>query len=252
MILSLKKPVARRRSAPSEQAYDVGGRTLPLKVIEHPRATRLTLRLDSAAGGLRVTVPPGMGPGEVDRFLVRHEGWIAARLSKLPDRPKMRPGVKMPLKGVPHLVVHEPSRRGSVIREMSAEGPRLVVHGERVHLPRRLADFLKKEARAHIEPLAHRHAAAIGRRIKAIRYKDTRSRWGSCTAGGVLSFSWRIAMAPPAIIDYLVAHEVAHLAEMNHGPGFWKLCKELCPETPKARDWLKRNGAALQAIAFES
>jgi len=158
----------------------------------------------------------------------------------------------MPLKGVPHLVLHEPGRRGSVVREISAEGPRLIVHGERAHLPRRLSDLLKKEARAHIEPLAHRHASAIGGRIKAIRYKDTRSRWGSCTADGVLSFSWRIAMAPPAIIDYLVAHEVAHLAEMNHGPKFWKLCKELCPDTPKAKDWLKRNGAALQAIEFES
>jgi predicted metal-dependent hydrolase len=245
----MKRPAA-RPAPPRAEVYAVEGRTLPLKIVEHARATRLTLRLDSAAGGLRVTVPPGVRPAEVDRFLARHQGWIAARLAKLPDRPKIRPGVRIPLKGVPHLIAHEPGRRGTVVRAEASEGPMLVVHGERVHLPRRLSDFLKKEARGHIEPLAHRHADAIGRKIKMIRFKDTRSRWGSCTADGVLSFSWRIAMAPPAVIDYLVAHEVAHLAEMNHGPQFWKLCKELCPDTPRCKDWLKRNGAALQAMEF--
>lgn len=250
MIPSFIRKSVKRPTPPREEVYAVAGRSLPLKVIEHPRATRLTLRIDSAAGGLRVTVPPGIRPGEVDRFLSRHEGWIAARLSKLPDRPKMRPGVKIPLAGVPHLVVHEPGKRGTVKKEMTAEGPAVIVHGERVHLPRRLADFLKKEARAHIEPLAHRHAGTIDRKVKAIRFKDTKSRWGSCTSDGVLSFSWRIAMAPPTVIDYLVAHEVAHLAEMNHGPKFWKLCKELCPDTERAKDWLKRNGSALQAIEF--
>jgi predicted metal-dependent hydrolase len=96
-----------------------------------------------------------------------------------------------------------------------------------------------------------KYTATIGRRAKAIRFKDTTSRWGSCTSDGSLSFSWRIMMAPAPVIDYLVAHEVAHLKEMNHGPKFWKLCRELCPDTDRCKDWLKRNGAALQAIAFE-
>ncbi|TIO80025.1 MAG: M48 family metallopeptidase, partial [Mesorhizobium sp.] len=74
---------------------------------------------------------------------------------------------------------------------------------------------------------------------------------GSCTSEGNLSFSWRIMMAPPAVINYLVAHEVAHLKEMNHGPKFWKLCEKLCPDTDRCKDWLKRNGGALQAIVFE-
>ena len=91
----------------------------------------------------------------------------------------------------------------------------------------------------------------MGRKAKAIRFKDTSSRWGSCTADGSLSFSWRIMMAPPPVIDYLVAHEVAHLREMNHGPRFWKLCKELCTDTERCKAWLKRNGSALQAISFE-
>jgi predicted metal-dependent hydrolase len=96
-----------------------------------------------------------------------------------------------------------------------------------------------------------RHCEAAGRRAKAIRFRDTTSRWGSCTSDGVLSFSWRIMMAPTPVINYLVAHEVAHLREMNHGPKFWKLCEELCPDTERCKAWLKRNGGALQAIVFE-
>ncbi len=116
------------------------------------------------------------------------------------------------------------------------------MHGDRRHLPRRLADFLKREAKRDIEALVAKHTTTVGRRAKAIRYRDTVSRWGSCTSDGVLSFSWRIMMAPPAVIDYLVAHEVAHLKEMNHGPKFWKLCGELCPTTERCKAWLKRNG----------
>ena len=81
-------------------------------------------------------------------------------------------------------------------------------------------------------------------------FKDTRSRWGSCTSDGRLAFSWRIVMAPPYVIDYLAAHEVAHLAEMNHGPRFWTACRRLCPRTDEAKAWLKRHGTMLHAIDF--
>ena len=96
-----------------------------------------------------------------------------------------------------------------------------------------------------------RHAGALGKTVTAISMKDTRSRWGSCTAQGRLSFSWRIVMAPDHVIDYLAAHEVAHLEEMNHGPRFWSLCRRLCPHTDEAKSWLKRNGSALHSIDFK-
>lgn len=236
---------------PQERLHEVAGRSLPLRIVENARARRLTLRIEPA-GSLRMTVPPGMPAREIDGFLARHRGWLEERLAKLPDRPQVRPGVKLPFKGVPHSILHEASPRGTVLIGQDETGrPALVVHGDRRHLPRRLADFLKRQARAEIEPLVMKHAATVGRRAKAIRYRDTVSRWGSCTADGTLSFSWRIMMAPPAVIDYLVAHEVAHLKEMNHGPQFWKLCESLCPRTKEARAWLKRNGSALQAIRFE-
>ncbi|RUW46650.1 M48 family metallopeptidase, partial [Mesorhizobium sp. M8A.F.Ca.ET.021.01.1.1] len=199
----------------------------------------------------RITVPPGLRRGEVDRFLDRHQDWLEQRLAKVPARPQVRPGIKIPVRGVPHRVVHEPSKRGTVTISRDERGPLLIVHGERIHLPRRIADFLKREAKKDIEKLVVRHTEALGKRAKAIRYKDTSSRWGSCTSEGNLSFSWRIMMAPQPVINYLVAHEVAHLKEMNHGPKFWKLCEKLCPDTDRCKDWLKRNGGALQAIVFE-
>jgi len=230
----------------SERIHAVAGRELPLRVFENPRAKRLTLRIEAGGKGLRITVPPGLPEREVQSFLKRHQGWIESRITKLPDQPGVRPGVKIPIRGVPHLIMHQPGR-GTVDL---LEGNVLLVHGDPSHLPHRLADYLKGQVKRDIETLVVRHTATVGRKAKAVRFKDTKSRWGSCTSDGVLSFSWRIGMAPPAVINYLVAHEVAHLIEMNHGPQFWKLCQELCPDTERCKAWLKRNGSALQAIDF--
>jgi predicted metal-dependent hydrolase len=252
MPFGFLKRAAKPKPAPvQEREHHVAGRTLPLKIVHNDRARRLTLRIDSGGQGLRITVPPGIAGVEVDRFLHRHQGWLEQRLAKVPERPQVRPDIKIPLRGMPHLIVHEPGRRGTVAIDHSFGDPRLVVHGERKHLPRRIADFLKREARREIEALVEKHCLAAGKHAKAIRFRDTSSRWGSCTSDGTLSFSWRIMMAPAPVINYLVAHEVAHLREMNHGPKFWKLCNELCPDTDRCKAWLKRNGAALQAIAFE-
>ena len=251
MLKSLLRKTTLTPAAPLLREHAVAGRVLPLRVVENARATRLTLRIDAGGRGLRVTIPPGMNQREVDRFLDRHQGWLETRLAKFPDRPQVRPGIKLPLRGVPHLIVHEPASRGTVTIAAVDGQPALIVHGDRRHLSRRLADFLKREAKLEISALVAKHAAAVGRPAKAIRFKDTTSRWGSCTSDGTLSFSWRIMMAPRPVIDYLVAHEVAHLREMNHGPKFWKLCTELCPDTGRCKAWLKKNGAALQAIAFE-
>ncbi|PHP69182.1 hypothetical protein CSC94_03105 [Zhengella mangrovi] len=246
-----------RKTRPSgartrERLHSVGGRELPLKIVENAQARRLTLRIGAGGQSLRVTVPTGHPEGDIDRFLDRHRGWLESRLARLPDRPDLRPGVKLPVLGVPHRIIHEPGKRGTVERTTIDGEPVLIVHGERAHLKRRLADHMKALARAEIEPLVTRHAtAAGGRSVSSVRYKDTVSRWGSCSASGGLSFSWRIAMAPRPIIDYLVAHECAHLKHMDHSPQFWTLCERLCPRTKEAKAWLKRNGQALQAIGFK-
>ena len=126
----------------------------------------------------------------------------------------------------------------------------LMVSGLPEHVGRRVSDHLKRVARRELDALVRMHAATLGKPVRAIAYKDTRSRWGSCTSDGNLSFSWRIAMAPDFVIDYLAAHEVAHVKEMNHGPDFWATCQQLCPRTKEAKRWLKQNGSRLFAVQF--
>ena len=153
----------------------------------------------------------------------------------------------VPLRGVEHRIFHRPDTRGTVWPETIGDRPHLCVAGAEVHLARRLTDYLRREARRDIEPAVGRHAGRLGVRPAAIRLKDTKSRWGSCTAAGELSFSWRVVLAPPFVLDYLVAHEVAHLKEMNHSARFWRAVRETCPDMDRGRLWLKRHGAALHA-----
>lgn len=252
MVLSLFRATgAKPDMNKGERTHQVAGRVLPLRVVENPRATRLTLRIDAGGKGLRVTVPPGLPSREVDRFLQRYEGWIETHIAKLPAHPAVRAGIRLPIRGIPHLIAHEPGKRGTVDVGIGADGkPILTAYGDEKHLPRRIADHLKREVKRDIEALVIKHTQTVGRKATAVRFKDTKSRWGSCTSDGVLSFSWRIGMAPAPVINYLVAHEVAHLIEMNHGPQFWALCHKLCPDTERCKAWLKRNGSALQAIEF--
>ena len=251
-MFGLLKP----KTPPRTRKHDAGalkiaGRSVALAIVEHSRAKRLTLRVEPGGRSVRVTVPPGVDRAEIDRFVDRHHGWLEGKIGKLPDQSELKPGMKIPLRGVPHQIVHVEGKRGTTRADRDPLGPVLMVFGDKRYLGRRIADYLKKQCKAEIEPLVARHAATIGKKVRSVRFKDTTSRWGSCSADGNLSFSWRIMMAPPTVIDYLVAHEVAHLKEMNHSTRFWRLCEELCPKTDECKAWLKRNGGKLQAIPFK-
>jgi predicted metal-dependent hydrolase len=173
------------------------------------------------------------------------------KLAKFSTDTGLHDGGTILFRGVSHRIQHTGSLRGLTEATVIDGKPVLRVSGMPEHLGRRIATFLKKEARADLERLAKFHAHSIRAPIKSISMKDTRSRWGSCSAEGNLSFSWRIIMAPPSVVDYLAAHEVAHLKEMNHGPHFWALCKKLCPGMEDAKSWLKRHGSLLHAIDFD-
>jgi len=236
------------------QFYMLSDRKLPLKVMANSRAKRLILRVESGGRGLRVTIPPGTGNREVQHFIDRYRGWLENRLAGLPapvgDGLMLKNGSRIPLLGKPHLIVYAGGRGITDVREREGE-LQITVYGEECYLARRIRDFLKKQAESAIAPLVAKHSQMIGRKPKSIRYKDTVSRWGSCSADGHLSFSWRIVMAPVEVIDYLAAHEVAHLVEMNHGSQFWALCEKLCQDAKRYRAWLKRNGQVLHSIDFK-
>lgn len=239
-----------RPTEPKQRTVTVAGRTVPLTIRSDRRATRLTLRIEPGGRALKMTVPLGVPIRDVDDFLARHQGWLAARFARLPQESGLSDGGTIMLRGVAHRIVATGKLRGLTEASLIEGEPVLLVSGEPQHLGRRLSDFLKKEARRDLEGLARHHAATSRRQIASISLKDTKSRWGSCSHDGKLSFSWRIVMAPPLVIDYLAAHEVAHLSEMNHGPRFWALCERLCPATKEAKAWLKQHGSALHAIDF--
>ena len=237
-------------SHPRGRDISVAGRRLLLTIREHPRATRMTLRIEPGGGALRLSVPTGMSDREIDRFLHRHHGWLSTRLNSLPKLSRVEEGGTIPIRGVPHRI-----ERTGKLRGVSETGSRdgeavLYLGGAPEHLGRRVVDYLKKQARTDLGGAVSRHTTTLGGKATAIQVKDTKSRWGSCSSNGRLSFSWRIVMAPDHVLDYLAAHEVAHLQEMNHGPRFWALCLRLCPGTDEARAWLKKNGSDLHAIDF--
>ncbi|MGR9170196.1 M48 family metallopeptidase [Rhizobium sp. KDH_Rht_773_N] len=241
-----KKP-----SPPEKRTLDVAGRPMPLTIKQHDRATRITLRIEPGGRALKMTVPKGLAAREVNAFLDRHQGWLLTKLAKFSTDTGLRDGGEILFRGVRHRIEHTGSLRGLTEAVVVDGKPVLRVSGMPEHIGRRIATFLKKEARADLERLSRLHAGSIKAPIRSISMKDTRSRWGSCSSEGNLSFSWRIVMAPPSVIDYLAAHEVAHLKEMNHGPHFWALCKRLCPHMEEAKSWLKRHGSQLHAIDFD-
>jgi hypothetical protein len=232
------------RAAARPASLVIDGEPVAVAFRPNPRARRMILRLAARGDGIVVTLPPGTTSHAGLEFAARHAGWIRRQLAGRPQAAPLVPGRFVPVRGVEHLIVHAPGRRGAILRD-AAEGPRLVVAADLPHVPRRIADWLKAEARRDLLAASSRHAAAMGTRFHRLLVRDPASRWGSCSAEGVLSYSWRLILAPSPVLDYVTAHEVAHLIEMNHSAGFWRLVKAHAPAAEEARRWLKANGARL-------
>lgn len=209
------------------------------------RARRFTLRLDPDGDGARLTMPRGVPLTEARMFLLRQADWLTRALARRPDPIAVADGTQIPLAGVPVEVRHEAGPRCAP----RLDGDTLSVSGPGQVGPR-IAAFLKTRARDALAPATRHYSARIGCRPAGLALRDTVSRWGSCSAAGRLSFSWRLAMAPAEVLDYVAAHEVAHLAEMNHGPRFWALVETLVPDYRRQRDWLKTEGRALHRYRF--
>ena len=217
-----------------------------VRIRRHRQARRYTLRIQAATREVVLTMPPRGSLKEAKAFAEKHGGWIAARLHRLPEAAPFADGTVLPLRGVEHRIVHRPGVRGTVWTEAGTDGtPLLCVAGDAPHVDRRVSDFLKREAQRELEVAAARAAGELGVAVKRISVRDQSSRWGSCSTTGVLSFSWRLILAPPFVLDYLAIHEVAHLVEMNHSPRFWRLVKRLCPDAGRAKTWLDVHGTDL-------
>ncbi|MCB1479094.1 MAG: SprT family zinc-dependent metalloprotease [Tepidamorphaceae bacterium] len=247
MIRFLRKSASPKPAIIEEACVhlDIAGDSVPVLVRRSARASRYGLRIANGTGEVVLTVPAS---GDYDRaidFLTRQEKWLASRLSRRGDFVPFEDGAQFPLRGETHRIVATGRVRGAVRRLEGEDGNVLEVPGLPEHLGRRLTDWLKEEARTDLSRCANGHAAKIGMKPGRITVRDTTSRWGSCSAKGGLSFSWRLVLAPPFVLDYVAAHEVAHLEHMNHSSRFWALTKRLFPETDRAEAWLKRHGRDL-------
>lgn len=231
-----------RFDEPEQLSIDHAGASLPVTFVRSARARRASLRVDPARRRIILTAPMRMARGTALGFAQSQAGWIAARIKRLPQARPFLDGAQLPLFGEPHTLRHRPDARGTVW----LEGGEIHVAGRIEHLPRRLRDWLTARVKDRLVPLAHAKAARVERAISRITLRDSRSRWGSCGPDGGMSFSWRLVFAPPVVLDYLVAHEVAHLVHHNHGPRFWALARSLCDGSmDEAHVWLRSNGETL-------
>ena len=209
------------------------------------RAKRMSLQIETAGNNAVLVVPDEVPVGEAERFACHHAGWLARNLACRPGPVAFEPGAEIPILGVPHRIQHCPEGRGGVWVDSKNNSDVISVSGAPNHLARRVTDWLRRRARDEITPRARTHAHRLNRAAARISIRDTTSRWGSCSSRGILSFSWRLVLAPERVLNYVCAHEAAHLVEMNHSPVFWRLVEELVGDWQEPRTWLRLNGAKL-------
>lgn len=183
----------------------------------------------------RASVESGM------EFFQSKAQWVLTNVEA--DKPVLFvDGAALPILGKECVIRHV---RGRGVTQLATDNLQLLAHGDPVFTARHVKDFLKKHLRDECLKHAHAMAKTLGKTVREVRIRDTRSRWGSCTASGVLTFNWRLVFAPTAVLYYLIAHEVAHLAEMNHSARFWDIVMRLGPDMEQSRKWLKKEGHKL-------
>ena len=225
----------------------IDGRAVEVHVKLNPRARRLIVKVHPTSGEVSVIAPSKRALERALEFARGQTDWIARQLAHVPQHVALVPGARIPLRGREHMIAHTKETTAPV--RIDAEGAIIRVGGRAEHAPRRLLDFLKRQARRELEQRSFEFAARIAAKPRRITVRDTASRWGSCSSTRSLSFSWRLILAPSFVLDYVVAHEVAHLREMNHGAGFWRLVRELVGDVKRPQAWLRQHGGGLHRYA---
>ena len=210
------------------------------------RARRLSLRVSRLDGRVTLTVPRGVPEHIAQDFVAERADWLRKQLMGLVQTVLVQQGVLMPIEGQIMRISGGSGR--SVTRTQDA----VCVPGSEERIPARLRAYLKGLAQDRLLAASDHYARRVGRSYGRMTLRDTRSRWGSCTSDGNLMYSWRLIMAPPAVLDYVAAHEVAHLVEMNHSAAYWDVVAGICPDYRQHRDWLRLHGTELHRYRFET
>lgn len=221
------------------------GTKIPILVERNPQAKRVRLKVSRKSGRIVLVLPLRVSRQTGLAFAQSKADWVAAQLDSLPQKVVFRNDMPLSFLGKQVVIHHSPSAR----RGVWIDGGVIWVSGRAEHLARRVRDFLKKEFALYALKKARETAGLINVKVQKVTIRDTVSRWGSCSGAGHLSLSWRLGLAPLFVADYVIAHEVAHLVEMNHSAAFWRVVSGLCPAYKKAELWLKKNTAYLYSFA---
>lgn len=229
--------------------------TIAVRVRVYAKARNFRLRVTSN-GEPVLSVPARGNIKDAKEFLNRQKGWLAKKLDERPKLVAFVEGAKFPIRAQIYQISGTGKSRGQVEiltheREILLKNPKLRVPGGEKHMARRLRDWLKKEAYGDLEKASQHHAKTLGVSFLSISIKGQSSRWGSCSSSGRINYNWRLIMAPEFVLDYVAAHEVAHLCEMNHSKAFWDKVLQTLPDMVRGRDWLKENGNQLMAYGAE-
>lgn len=218
----------------------------PIAVVlrRSARARRITLRISQLDGRVTLTIPKRLAEHEAMAFAESKEDWIRQHLEARGEDIVVRLGSELPVGGQ---IVRVVVGTGRSVRIGTDE---IAVPGAADRVGARLGAYLKQVARDRLAGACDDYAALLGRPYTRLTMRDTRSRWGSCTSDGGLMFSWRLIMAPPEVLDYVAAHEVAHLAEMNHSAAFWAGVKRIYGPYKAPRGWLRKEGNQLHRYKF--
>lgn len=208
------------------------------------RAKRLSLRVSRLDGRVTLTLPQRSPEREGIAFLRSKEDWLRGHLHQLAPAHPVRVGGFVPFEGR-----ELPVRVSSARRAKLETDQILVPEGDVVGA--RVKALLRTAARDRLAAASDHYAGLLGRRYVGLSLRDTRSRWGSCSSKGTLMYSWRLVMAPPRVLQYVAAHEVAHLVEMNHSADFWAVVARIFPDYDVCRVWLRKNGDTLHRVQFD-
>jgi len=227
----------------------IDGKSIEVILRTNPRARRFIVKVDPSTGEVSVVSPSSRSFDRALDFARKEKDWIACRLADIPQPVHLEFGATLMFRGVEYVIRSADKQSPPVWIDRESLRPTIRVGGRPEHASRRLLDWLKREARKKIDERVGEYAVQLGVRPRRITIRDTSSRWGSCSSARSLSFSWRLILAPPSVLDYVVAHEVSHLRELNHKPRFWRLVELLVPDIEKNQAWLSAHGATLHRYA---
>lgn len=224
---------------------------LPVRLSVNTRARRISIRIDGRAGEAVLVAPSERRLDQAVAFARSRSEWIAERLSARSAGLALAPGAEVPVLGRPHRLISVGGAGAARFGE--ADGlPVILSGGEGEAFGRRVINLLKREARIRLTARTEHHLRALGQRPVTVSIADPKSRWGSCSPHNrTIRYSWRVVMAPEAVLDYLAAHEVAHLIRPDHSPAFWAVVKGLVGDPTPYRKWLKAHAAGLHGVGGE-